>query len=85
MKFVYEITRNSIQDNLYQLRNRGMLNMDNSGVPAEARMRIEDMFRQVDSGGRDPLELKSELDHWGIIKEYEDRFLTMFRRGRRSR
>ena len=84
MKFIYEITKSSIQNNLYQLGTRGLLNIDASGIPAEARLRIEELFRQAAKGDREPRELKSELDRWNIFEEYEDRFFALFRKGRRS-
>jgi len=46
-----------------------------------ARLRIEELFRQVK---QDPLRaprLKEELDKWGVYHIYEDRFLDLFRRG----
>jgi len=27
-----------------------------------------------------PYELKAELDRWGLFEEYEDRFLTIFKK-----
>jgi hypothetical protein len=80
MKFIYEITRSSVEDNLSQLGSRGLLSMDSAGVPAEARTRIEELFRMVARGECDPGELKEELDRWGLFSEYEDRFLSLFRR-----
>ena len=78
LKFIYEITRGSIEDNLWQLRTRGLLNVDSSGVPADARARIEDLFRKVSTGQSEPHELKEELDRWNLFEEYEDRFFNLF-------
>ena len=83
LKFIYEITRSSLRTNLSQLGTRGLLDMDASGLPGDARLRIEELFRQVEAGERDPSELKSELDHWNVFGEYEDRFLDIFKKGRR--
>jgi hypothetical protein len=58
------------------------LNTDAQGVPADARLRIEELFRQVARGEREPRELKEELDRWGLFDEYEDRFFTLFGKGR---
>ena len=33
LKFIYEITQNSVADNVRQLNQRGLLNMDPSGLP----------------------------------------------------
>ena len=82
MKFIYEITRGSVRDNLIQMGARGLLDMDTSGVPADVRMRIDRLFSQVTRGEREPRELKDELDRWGLFGEYEDRFFTFFGRGR---
>jgi len=82
MKFIYEMTQSSLQDNLWQLGSRGLLNIDSSGVPVDARVRIEGLFRQVWLGELEPRELKEELDRWDLFPEYEDRFLAFFKRGR---
>ncbi len=82
IKFIYEVTRSSVQDNLLQMEARGLLDMDASGVPSDARVRIEELFRRVSRGENEPRELKAELDRWGLFDEYEDRFLTLFKKGR---
>ena len=82
LKFIYEITRSSIQNNLRQMGNRGLLNVDSSGVPADARGRIEELFRKVTAGQGEPSELKEELDRWDLFEEYEDRFFNLFKRRR---
>jgi hypothetical protein len=83
LKFIYEMTRSSMPDNLMQLETRGLLDMDARGVPADARVRIEELFKLVSAGDLDPGELKKELDRWGLFEEYEDRFLNIFKKGRR--
>ena len=80
LKFVYEITRTSVQNNLAQMGARGLLNIDSSGVPADARVRIEELFSKVIKGEHDPAKLKSELDRWNLFAEYEDRFLAIFKK-----
>lgn len=82
LKFIYEITRSSLQDNLRQMESRGLLDIDASGIPADTRIRIDELFRQVSRGEREPRELKEELDRWGLFEAYEDRFLTMFKKRR---
>jgi len=82
LKFIYEITRRSVADNVRQLNRRGLLNMDASGVPADARIRIESLFKLVEKGDLEPADLKSELDRWGVFEEYEDRFFAIFKRKR---
>lgn len=78
LKFIFELTRRSVGDNLSQMGRRGLLDMDTRGVPADARMRIEELFRQVSRGEREPRELKDELDRWQIFEDYEDRFFALF-------
>jgi len=85
MRFIYEMTRNSIQDNLLQFDDKGLLDVDASGIPMDARLRIEELFRQVARGEREPRELKEELDRWGLFEEYEDRFFAIFKKRRCGR
>ncbi len=82
LKFIYEITERSVQDNVRQLDQRGLLKMDASGLPADARSRIEGLFHLVEKGDMEPADLKTELDRWGVFEEYQDRFFTLFKRKR---
>jgi hypothetical protein len=80
MKFIYETTRSSLQDNIMEMGSRGLLEIDSNGVPADARIRIEELFRATSRGEMEPRELKSELDRWNLFKEYEDRFFALFKK-----
>ena len=80
MKFVFEVTRSSAPDNLMQLGSRGLLHMDAAGIPADARVRIDELFKQVGRGESEPSELQEELERWGLFEEYEDRFFKIFRK-----
>jgi hypothetical protein len=80
LKFIYEITERSVGDNVRQLNQQGLLNMDASGLPAEARLRIERLFELVEKGEMEPSDLKSELDRWNVFNEYQDRFFSLFDR-----
>lgn len=80
LKFIYEITRSSLYDNLSQMEARGLLDVDSSGVPADARVRIEELFARAIKGRCDPHKLKTELDHWNLFAEYEDRFFALFQK-----
>jgi hypothetical protein len=82
LKFIYEITRSSVPDNLRQLGRRGRLGIDSAGIPADARAYIEELFGQVGRGECSPEMLKGELEHWGLFEEYQDRFLDIFRKKR---
>ncbi len=80
LKFIFNLTRGSLPRHVGEMGRRGYFDVDRSGVPAGARQRIEEMFRQVKGGREEPRELKMELDRWGVFDEYEDRFLALFRR-----
>ena len=79
MKFVYEMARSSLQNNLSQMGSRGLLDIDAAGVPVDARVRIDELFRKVSKGEIEPSELKEELDHWNLFEQYEDRFFDIFK------
>jgi len=78
MKFIYEISRSSMQDNLLQLKSKGLLDMDAAGVPMDARVRIEELFKNLARGEIEPRELKDELKRWDLFDEYQDRFFSIF-------
>ncbi len=82
MKFISEVTSSSLQDNLRQMESRGLLNIDAAGIPVDARVRIDELFEKVMKGESEPGDLKDELDRWGLFEEYEDRFFSIFRKGR---
>jgi hypothetical protein len=83
LKFIYEMTRSSAPDNIMQMGSRGLLDIDSGGIPVDARVRIEELFSRVLRGEAEPRELKDELHRWDLFAEYEDRFLALFRKGRR--
>ena len=80
LKFIYEITDRSMPENVRQLNQRGLLQMDSSGLPADARIRIEGLFDFVEKGEMEPSDLKTELDHWNVFEQYQDRFFRVFKR-----
>ena len=82
LKFIYEMTRSSLRDNLSQMGSRGLLDVDPSGVPVDARVRIEELFSKVLKGEAEPSELKDELHRWDLFEEYQDRFFAIFKKGR---
>jgi len=85
LKFIHQITSHSMRGNLAQMQSKGLLNVDSSGVPLEARVSIEEMFNRVYDGNMEPRELKEELDHWALFEDYQDRFFAMFQRARLRR
>ena len=82
MKFIYEMTRSSLRNNLRQMGARGLLDIDAGGIPVDARVRIDELFRKVSSGESEPSELQAELDRWNLFEEYEDRFFNIFKKKR---
>jgi len=54
-------------------------------LPQSAREKIENLFKDAQKDMTLANQLKKELDHWNVYKEYEDRFLDLFRKkGRRK-
>lgn len=82
MKFIFEMTKNSLENNIREMAGRGLLEMDSRGVPADARIKIEELFQAVSRGEIEPRVLKTELDRWNLFEEYQDKFFTLFK-GRR--
>lgn len=83
LKFIYEFTSSSASQNMQEFQSRGLLDPQpkQGGVPKAAVQKVEQMFREVESGAGNPDILKQELERWGLFNYYEDRFLAMFRRG----
>lgn len=53
---------------------------DRSGIPVAARKEIEILFKLFEKGEIKPSRLKNELDRWEVFDQYQDRFLTFFKR-----
>lgn len=49
-------------------------------LPESARKKIEELFKLAAEDLTKAGELKKELDTWSVFKEYEDRFLDLFRK-----
>jgi len=81
LKFVYEVTANSITNNINEFSSRGLLDPDASlgGIPRDAVQKIEKLFSEAENGGSSDI-LKLELDRWGVFEQYQDRFLDLFKR-----
>lgn len=54
-------------------------------LPQSAREKIENLFAQARKDITIANQLKGELDQWNVYKEYEDRFLDLFRRKREKK
>ncbi len=79
MKFIHDITRQSLTSNVMEMGMHGMLGME-GGVPRQARHIIEQLFREAAGERSRVSELETELRRWGLFGEYEDRFLDLFRK-----
>ena len=49
-------------------------------LPSSVKEKIEKLFFQVKTDITKAAELKSELDKWNVYKDYEDRFLDLFKK-----
>lgn len=49
-------------------------------LPQSAREKIESLFKEAQKDIGQANKLKEELDHWNVYKEYEDKFLDLFKR-----
>ncbi|MGM0410084.1 MAG: hypothetical protein ACQEQF_04900 [Bacillota bacterium] len=90
MKFVQEfIIKSAAENQMPDYKNKGYLSNNKKGnpvvtrnldgLPQAANEEIEEMFLKVKKGDLDPSVLKKELDRWGVYRQYEDRFLDLFR------
>ncbi|MFA5115062.1 MAG: PAC2 family protein [Candidatus Omnitrophota bacterium] len=50
-------------------------------LPSSIKDKIEQLFKEARSDIGRAKELKVQLDSWNVYKEYEDRFLDLFKRG----
>lgn len=50
------------------------------GIPKSAKGKIDRLFDEAKKDPSRAMDLKAELDRWGIFKEYEDRFLDLFKK-----
>jgi len=53
---------------------------DRAGYPIIARNEIEILFKLFEKGEIEPLDLKEELDRWGMFEQYQDRFFKYFKK-----
>ena len=78
MKFTFDLTRNSVQRNFSELYGEGRFNIDQMGVPDDARDRIEELMEMSAGDPSRAAELVSELHRWNLWDSYQDRFLKLF-------
>jgi hypothetical protein len=53
-------------------------------LPESARAKIEALFKAAEQDSSRANELKEELDRWYVYKDYEDRFLDLFKPGKKD-
>ena len=53
-------------------------------LPVSVKEKIEKLFSAAKADTAKANELKSELDKWNVYKEYEDRFLDLFRKQKKK-
>jgi hypothetical protein len=80
LKFTYELTRKSVYDNVAELERGGLLNIDKSGIPKDARLNIEELFEKARDDISYSSKLAAELKRWGLFAEYQDRFFSLFKK-----
>lgn len=80
LKFIFDMTSFSLGNNINEMGRRGLLNIDHTGIPMDARLSIEHLFELVKKGDLEPSALKIELDRWDLFPEYEDRFFRFFKK-----
>ena len=51
-------------------------------LPASVKEKIEELFEKAKADLTRANELKAELDKWNVYKEYEDKFLDLFRKSK---
>jgi hypothetical protein len=53
---------------------------EEEGIGPADRQRLEGLFQEAARDRSKAFELKQELDRLGVFKEYEDRFLDLFKK-----
>jgi len=53
-------------------------------LPQSVREKIEALFRDAQRDISKARELKEALDYWNVYKDYEDRFLDLFKKDKRE-
>jgi hypothetical protein len=80
LKFTFDLTRSSLYRNVTEMDNKGLLRMDESGIPEDARRNIELLFEKARDDSSYADTLITELKRWNLFEEYQDRFLSLFRK-----
>jgi len=76
-----ELTKPITEDDIERIKN--ML-AGQVKIPDSAKNSIEEFFGLAKKDIKRARELKKELDKWGVYKDYEDRFLDLFKKKQRK-
>ena len=79
MKFIFDLTSASVRSNVAEMNARGLLDMED-GAPRDARERIEHLLAEAGQGNAAPSDAHRELERWGLFDQYQDRFLSIFKK-----
>ena len=79
MKFIFDLTTASVKANVAEMQAHGLMDVEH-GVPKDARRRIERWLEDARRGNVEPAVVHREIERWGLFDEYEDRFLSLFRK-----
>jgi hypothetical protein len=79
LKFIAELTEQSVRANVADLKGEGLMGVGDDGVSLYAKQHIEQLFEKAREDPSSASELRLELERWGLWAEYEDRFLALFR------
>jgi len=79
MKFIYDLTTASVKANVAEMQAHGLMDVER-GVPNDARQRIDRLLEEALRGDVDPSVVHREIESWGLFDEYQDRFLSLFRK-----
>jgi len=90
-KFVQEVVTKSayfsqlpdlLKNSSIRVNSEGfpVITRDTTGYPVIAKNEIEILFKLFEKGEIQSLELKQELDRWGMFDKYQDRFFKYFKR-----
>ncbi len=53
-------------------------------IPQSVREEMETLFKEAPGDISKARELKEKLDHWNVYRDYEDRFLDLFKKGKKE-
>ena len=79
LMFIYHLTGRALNSNVADFRRGGLLEMDSSGVPRDARIHIEGLFDLASRDVSRTPALVAELNRWNVFAEYQDRFFALLR------